>query len=116
MGRHKPCNAPMCAGYATDRGYCEQHQHLAKPRRKRDRRPAPSRRGYGREWQTIRREVLRDWNIPQEDWPLYDVDHRPRYDPAREPDHRKYQLVPMLRSEHSRKTVRHDGGLGHRKE
>jgi hypothetical protein len=41
-------------------------------------------------------------------WPEYDVDHNPPYNPDIEPDHRKYTLVPMLRSDHSRKTVRED--------
>jgi len=46
--------------------------------------------------------------IPQNQWPLYDVDHNPPYDPIKEPDHRRYVLVPRLRSDHSRKTATQD--------
>lgn len=50
--------------------------------------------------------------IPRERWPEYDVDHVPAYNPAIEPDHTKYQLIPRLHADHSRKTVREDGGWG----
>lgn len=56
--------------------------------------------------------MLSAYGVPPREWHLYDVDHRPKYDAAREPDHRKYELVPMLRGEHSRKTARKDGGFG----
>lgn len=81
--------------------------------RARERRLSSGQRGYGREWrEKIRPRVLRAHGIPKADWPKYDIDHRPAYAPEVEPDHNKYELVPMLRSEHSRKTSRFDGGFG----
>jgi hypothetical protein len=81
--------------------------------RARDHRPSPAKRGYGREWrEKIRPRVLREHGIPRDQWHLYDVDHNPPYDPDVEPDHIKYQLVPRLRPDHSRKTAREDGGFG----
>lgn len=81
----------------------------AKPRgyqpSRRDERPSSARRGYGRQWQKIRAQVLKQAGIPPEQWRLYDVDHRPAYNPDIEPDHRKYNLVPMLHANHSRKTM-----------
>ena len=56
--------------------------------------------------------MLRQNGIPKEDWHKYDVDHRPAYDPEVEPDHNRYTLVPMLRSDHSRKTAKEDGAFG----
>lgn len=78
------------------------------PRRKTDRRPSRSKRGYTNEWRRVREEVLGRSGIPRSDWPLYDVDHEPPYDPAVEPDHRRYTLTPLLRSQHSRKTASKD--------
>ncbi len=73
-----------------------------------DDRPSAARRGYGSEWRKIRAEVLERAGIPRSEWTRYDVDHRPPYDPAVEPDHRKYRLVPMLHDEHSEKTSTFD--------
>jgi hypothetical protein len=63
-------------------------------------------------WRAVRAEVLRQHGIPEAEWPKWDVDHTPRYNPAIEPDHRKYTLTPMLHPEHSRKTSARDGGFG----
>lgn len=73
-----------------------------------DNRLGASARGYDANWRKVRAEVLTSAGIPETDWPKYVVDHRPPYNPAIEPDHRKYQLVPMLKADHSRKTVLHD--------
>lgn len=110
----KPCRVRTCGNTTRNRhGYCDDHAHLYTPYRSRKRRPSSSKRGYGRAWAKIRARVLREYGIPRERWPLYDVDHRPPYNPDVEPDHNKYTLVPMLRGEHSRKTIREDGGFGH---
>jgi hypothetical protein len=69
-------------------------------------------RGYDRDWQRIREGVLAAAGIPEANWPLYDVDHTPPYDPAIERDHRKYILTPRLHGRHSRKTAMRDGGWG----
>ena len=105
----RPCLHPGCPEL-VDRGYCDTHRKAIP--RKPDKRGAAYTRGYGREWQKIRMEVLQEAGIPQHEWIRYDVDHVPRYDPETEPDHRAYALIPMLRADHSRKTVKHDGGFG----
>lgn len=108
----RPCKHPRCPNLTTNKSrFCDEHDALRASMKDRG-RPSPSKRGYGREWQRIRRQVLREHGIPKEDWPLYDVDHVPAYNPDVEPDHRKYTLVPRLRPEHSRKTAKHDGGFG----
>jgi hypothetical protein len=73
-----------------------------------DMRQSSADRGYDREWQRIRREVLKEHGVPQWEWSLYDVDHNPAYDPDVQPDHRSYTLIPRLKSDHSRKTARED--------
>jgi len=100
----RPCNAPLCTNLTTDR-YCEQHASL-------NVRPSAAKRGYGSEWRQIRARVLAGHGIPQSKWHLYDVDHRPPYNPAIDPDHNHYTLVPMLKGEHSSKTIECDGGFG----
>jgi hypothetical protein len=75
-------------------------------------RPPAHVRGYGRAWRKVRAEVLRAAGIPEGEWHNYVVDHRPRYNPTLEPDHWKYELVPMLRSSHSSKTASQDGAFG----
>lgn len=73
-----------------------------------DTRKSSYSRGYDREWQRVRREVLKHYGIPQWEWHLYDVDHNPPYDPSVQKDHRAYTLIPRLKSDHSRKTVTED--------
>lgn len=96
----------------------EQSRHRrtnpSRTHNRRNRRFSPSRRGYGNEWRRIRAEVLRAHGVPRDEWPQWDVDHRPAYDPAVEPDHLKYTLVPMRHAEHSKKTARFDGAFGRR--
>lgn len=75
-------------------------------------RPPAHRRGYDAKWRKVRAEVLRAAGIPEGEWHNYVVDHRPRYNPVLEPDHWKYELVPMLRGSHSKKTVFQDGAFG----
>lgn len=70
-----------------------------------DKRLSPSKRGYGSEWKKIREKVLKSYGIPKEKWSLYDIDHNPAYNPEIEPNHTKYNLIPRLHSEHSRKTA-----------
>lgn len=83
-------------------------QPRRQPRRRADTRPPSSQRGYNAEWRKVRAEVLRSAGIPRDQWRLYAVDHRPPYDPEVEPDHRKYNLVPMRKEEHNRKTATFD--------
>lgn len=106
-----PCRVPMCPALVEPGtgGYCEKHLHM-KPVYKERPRPSSTARGYGWQWQKIRAEVLTRAGIPESEWSLYVVDHRPAYNPQIEPDHRKYELVPMLRADHNRKTARQDGG------
>ena len=63
---------------------------------------------YDQSWRKVREQVLTDARIPRTMWSLYDVDHNPPYNPAIEPDHRRYQLIPRLHADHSRKTARED--------
>jgi hypothetical protein len=111
------CRAPACRRLAVDgTSYCLEHAYLqqesAKP--KHDSRPSPSRRGYGTNWRKIRERILASSGIPREQWRRYDIDHNPPYNPAVEPDHNKYTLIPRLHGDHSRKTIREDGGFGHK--
>lgn len=114
---HKParqCRIPFCPNLTHNvEGFCDVHASNRGIKRGIENRPTSVRRGYGREWQKIRKETLIKFSIPCEDWTLYDIDHTPRYNPAIEPDHRKYQLTPRLHGRHSQKTILEDGGLGH---
>ena len=76
------------------------------------RRPTAAARGYDAQWRKIRARVLANAGIPKSQWHLYDVDHTPPYDPTVEPDHLKYELVPILHAKHSKKTAKYDGGFG----
>ena len=71
-------------------------------------RLSASARGYDHTWRKIRESVLRDAGIPEDQWPLYDVDHNPPYNPSIEPDHTAYTLIPRLKSSHSHKTATED--------
>lgn len=111
----KPCLYPHCPALTHNHtGYCEKHQPAPNTYRKPDYRPSIYTR-YGPEWKRIRARVLRENGIPKNQWHLYNVDHRPTYNPAVEPDHNKYALVPMLKSDHSKKTASQDGGFGNKK-
>ena len=112
-----PCSIPGCAKRSVRGGRCELHAAADEARlrerpRQPDTRPSAARRGYDAGWRQVRAEVLRAAGIPRAEWPLYDVDHNPPYDRARERDHRKYQLVPRLHGAHSSKTNREDHGFG----
>ncbi len=110
------CKYPYCPNLTSDSsGYCDVHAAMRPAGRMPDKRPSSPRRGYGRDWQKIRAEVLTKTGIPRNLWPLYDIDHNPPYNPAIEPDHRKYTLIPRLHGEHSSKTCREDGGFGRRR-
>lgn len=85
-----------------------EERNLIRKSRPKDTRKSSSRRGYGNTWRKVRVEVLRNNNIPKEQWPLYDVDHNPPYNPSVEPNHRKYTLIPRLHADHSKKTANHD--------
>lgn len=113
-GAKKICIKPRCGKTFRGKGqYCDKH----KPdfRRWDKKRGNSASRGYGHEWRKIRIEKLSEYGIPMERWPDYDVDHNPPYNPDVEPDHRKYELIPRLRSEHSKKTATEDGGFGNKK-
>jgi len=107
----RPCRYPPCVNTALAAiGYCESHAHYYQPpQRHKDTRPSSSARGYNKEWQRIRAEVLRNAGIPREAWHLYDIHHQPEYNPAIDSDHRNYTLTPMLHGEHSRETGRSRG-------
>jgi 5-methylcytosine-specific restriction protein A len=107
------CRVPTCPILSSSAsGYCDKHVLLAQPVRGVDNRPSASRRGYGAGWRAKREAVLQAHGIPRRDWPKYDVDHSPAYDPERDPNHDHYQLMPRLHGVHSRKTVLEDGGWG----
>ena len=110
MAAGRPCGHPRCPRVTLD-GWCDEHRPPRDRRHEAD-RPSSAARGYGRQWRRVREEVLARAGIPRERWPAYDVDHSPPYDPAVEPDHRRYQLTPRLHAEHSRKTAQRDGGFG----
>jgi len=109
----KPCLFSGCTALVNS-GYCATHAHFytTPVRTAETYRPSSFRRGYGAKWQEIRNEVLRATGIPKEIWHLYDVHHEPPYNPAIEPDHRKYHLTPMLHRDHSRETARQRGRGG----
>lgn len=113
-GAKKICIHPRCGKVFAGPGkYCDKHKPDFK--RKWDKKRGNSaKRGYGYEWRKIRLEVLKASGIPVEKWPDYDVDHNPPYNKDVEPDHRKYNLIPRLRADHSRKTASQDGGFGNK--
>lgn len=112
----RQCRIPYCPNLTQDAsGFCDVHADHRGIQRGIENRPSSPKRGYGREWQKIRAEVLNKAGIPTVYWPLYDVDHRPAYNPDIEPDHRKYILTPRLHGNHSKKTILEDGGLGHKR-
>lgn len=105
------CRNPHCPNLTRDSsGYCDLHRPATTPSR--NHRGSSTGRGYGYAWQKIREEVLANAGIPRSLWPRYDVDHNPPYDPKKEPDHRKYTLIPRLHGTHSSKTNKEDGGFG----
>jgi len=105
----KYCTYPGCKNLAVaGSNSCQVHKTVSNW----DGRPSASRRGYGSGWRRIRIRVLKEYGIPEEEWPLYDIDHNPPYNPEVEPDHNMYILIPRLHAEHSSKTVREDGGFG----
>lgn len=105
--RVKNRRCPRCGRtHKGERAVCDTCS--PKEPRKRDERPSSSSRGYGPEWRRVRARVLADWGIPEEDWPLYHVDHNPPYNKEVEPDHNAYELIPRLISEHNRKTATED--------
>lgn len=117
----KYCKALNCEKITSNKsGYCDKHQYISEEQQHRvnttlakpDIRPSSAKRGYDREWRKIREQVLIAHGIPRSQWKYWVVDHRPRYNPEVDPDHTHYQLVPMRKEDHSRKTVHHDGGLG----
>ena len=103
------CLMPGCPRLAIKRGYCQEHMN-AYNKMDRDTRGSAAARGYDAHWRLLRAKTLRAAGIPESEWHKYRVDHRPRYDAARDPVHEHYQLVPMLLGEHSSKTNREDGG------
>jgi len=106
----RPCLYPGCVN-TVNSGYCTAHAHFYNPlQRTVETRPSAAVRGYGREWQSIRAEILTAASIPRNLWNNYDIHHEPPYNPSVEKNHRKYKLTPLLKSEHSKITAR--GGRG----
>jgi len=110
----RPCRYPGCVHTTlTAIGYCEFHAHFYQPpQRHKDTRPSAASRGYNKDWQRIREDVLRGAGIPRELWHLYDIHHQPEYNPEIDPDHRNYALTPLLHGDHSRETGRARGAGG----
>lgn len=65
-------------------------------------------RGYDAQWRKVRISILASAGIPEDQWPLYAVDHNPPYDKNIEPDHTRYTLIPKLIADHNRKTAIED--------
>ena len=82
-----------------------------------DERPSAHRRGYDRHWQRLRLIVLnaeplcRPCLAEGREVAAHHVDHVVAL--AQGGTNDLSNLVPLCHSCHSRKTVRHDGGLGH---
>jgi len=106
----KPCLYHGCIN-TVQYGYCQTHAHFYNPPQRaiEVNRPSAAARGYNKEWQAIRVEVLRKHGVPKELWHLYDIHHDPPYNPKKEPNHRKYNLIPMIHNHHSRETARSRG-------
>jgi hypothetical protein len=106
----KPCRMAGCVNTASSpSGYCDKHALLTAlscAPLKQARRPSPASIGYGSEWRRIRSGVLSEAGIPRDLWRYYDVHHEPAYNPAIEPDHRKYNLIPIPHGDHSSETNR----------
>lgn len=108
------CGHTFCPNKAVGGGvYCAEHRVLeGKQRSKKKNSPTPkdkgrassSKRGYNKKWNYIRKITLKAYGIPKDQWKLYDIHHEPAYNPKVEPDHLKYTLIPILRSEHSKIT------------
>jgi 5-methylcytosine-specific restriction protein A len=116
-----PCAHRGCPAVVRDGRYCEEHK--ADGRGYDQRRPSANKRGYGTEWGTLRRMVLREEPLCRDIWGV----HR-KYRvvvPATEVDHivpleqggtnERSNLQGLCHSCHSRKTVRDDGGFGNHK-
>lgn len=73
-----------------------------------DTRPSSFDRGYDAQWRKVRISTLINHGIPEDQWPLYAVDHNPRYDQNIEPDHTRYTLTPRLIADHNSKTATED--------
>lgn len=104
----RQCNYPGCPTLTHD-GWCGVHRPASSGLRTHRSYAAQGRHRLPRK---LREMTLSRANIPRLDWHKYAVDHRPKYDPAVEPDHMKYELVPMLLADHNRKTAARDGGFG----
>jgi hypothetical protein len=106
----RPCKEHRCPGLTRlPHGYCAEH--AGKALRAASMQSKLHTGNYS-DWRKIRTQVLLNAGIPRDQHHLYSVDHRPAYDPIREPDHRKYVLVPMLIPQHNSKTAKRDGGFG----
>lgn len=84
-----------------------------------DNRPSAHHRGYDRQWQRIRRRILnreplcRTCATEGRHVAAHHVDHAVALNAGGTND--ESNLIPLCHSCHSRKTVQHDGGLGHAK-
>jgi len=63
----KPCIQPRCKQYATERGYCDDHQKERKAKQWDHGGKNRHQRGYGSKWDKLRKVVLsRDKHMCQE--------------------------------------------------
>ena len=95
------CSQPGCPAIAVEGGRCARHQLAERPR------ATPSERGYGAEWQRIRRVFLRENPCCVLcGQPATDVDHIVPL--SRGGTHDAENLQALCHSHHSQKTTRID--------
>jgi len=73
-------------------------------------RLSPHRRGYGANWQKVRRQVLYECPVCPCGAPATEVDHRTPL--ARGGTHERHNLQALCKACHSHKTATEDGGFG----
>jgi len=106
------CRNPHCPNLITfTSGHCPLHRFATLsviPGASRNRKGSPSSRSYGFEWQHIRRAALEPAS-PRDSGASTPSTTTLSTIPKKEPDHRKYTLIPRLHGDHSSKTNREDG-------
>ena len=118
----KPCKSPGCAALVTLANYCERHRKDERqwdsPQRNRRRRAKRALSYTSAAWQSLRRSVLTANPLCvycQQQGRVREakvVDHIN----ADASDNRLSNLQGLCISCHNRKTARHDGGFGNRRQ